>query len=120
MTDAAFEFAELMPHKISVRSLGTSSNYGGSNYDDNTKREYICLVEDQETVVRTQEGVTVTVNLTIYCTTIPIGKTEPQKILDTDEVTIEAPTGYGIRPIASVAVYYDETGIEYAQVVRLT
>jgi len=120
MTDAALEFADLMPHRISVRSLGTQDDFGNTGYDDSTKRDYICLIEDEEVVARSQEGVSISHVLTIYCTTIPIDGTEPQKIVDSDEITIIDPPGYPIRPIASVALYYDETGDEYSQVVRLS
>lgn len=118
--DAAHEFADLMPHKISVRSLGTTNDFGKQSYDDATKREYICLVENDEVVSRSQEGVELSVHLTAYCPTIPIGQEEPVPILDTDEVTIVTPSGYPVRPLVGVALYYDETGIEYAQVVRFT
>lgn len=129
MTDAAEEFADLMPHKISVRSLGSVNNFGKQAYDDNTKREYICLVEDDEVVSRSTEGVAIGVHLTAYCPTIPTtdsdnrpspDKGTPWEIKDNDEITIIDPPGYPVRPLVSVAHYYDETGVLYAQVVRLT
>ena len=121
MTDAAVEFADLMPHRISVVSLGSENNYGKTTYDEATRRDYICLIEDEEVVARTLEGVSISVHLTAYCTAIPLEHTEAWPIKDTDQIEVLVPANtYPIRPLVSVSLYYDETGNAYSQVVRLT
>jgi hypothetical protein len=122
MTDAALEFSDLMNHQVTARSKSTSDDYGNTDYTDATKRSYICLLQDEEVVARSQEGVSIHNVLTVYCTTIPFDPpdtVEPWLILPDDEITVDVPAGYGKRTLDSVAVYYDETGIAYSHTLRL-
>lgn len=118
---AALEFGDLMNHRISVRSKVDTNDYGRDDYDDSTKREYICLVQVEDLVQRQQSGTNTVSQLTVYSVCVPDdGDGSIQLIKENDEITILTPPEYaGVRTINSVATYYDETGAAYCHQVRL-
>lgn len=122
MTETAgHEFDDLMNHRIKVTSRSGIDDYGQVTYDPATARTYPCLLNVDENIQRDISGTTVGIALTAYVRAIPVGATTPQLILETDKVEITTPAGvYPLRPVASIATHYDETGQPHNQVVRFS
>lgn len=118
----ADDFLDLMPHVITVKDKNPPDDYGEDSYDDDSERQYRCLVDDSTTTARTADGVMVTVALTIYVNSIPIGSSGPVAIpRDAQVVMTPPPMGMpSTRPLNSVDSHYDETGALHNQVLRFT
>jgi hypothetical protein len=111
MTTANEEFGDLMPHRLVV------SGAGSTTYDDDGRpindpagsREYMCLLDDTATTVRTQSGIEITVTLTAYVAPVPLnsGGQDPVDIEDNEKIVITEPDSYGEKEIISVERHFD-------------
>lgn len=102
------EFDSLMPHKIKVTSKSVKDDFTYDVWDLETERTYACLIDESTSIQQNADGVTLGIGIVAYVDAIPIGKIEPENILDSDKVDIILPVMFSTRwrPIVSIARHF--------------
>ena len=122
MTAGANEFIDLMPHFITVKNRLPLDDYGEEGWDDSSERQYHCLVDDSTTVIRTADEDSVSIALTTYVNSIPVGSFVPVPIPKDAKVVFDPPPmgQPATRPLHSVESHYWKDGSLHNQVLRFT
>jgi hypothetical protein len=125
VTTASEEFADLMPHRIEVSGEGetTYDDYGQPVNVAGGTREYMCLLDDSATTVRTASGTEVTISLTAYVAPVPMNEDILTPVdIDEDEKIVVTVPDKGEKHIISVERHYDSefgVGMLHNLVVRM-
>lgn len=121
-TMGADEFLELMPHIIKVTSKSLKDDFSYNAFDLKTVRTYRCLVDENDNIQKTPDGVTLGIGITAYANAIPIGETEARDILPTDKVEVVLPVQYAtrLRPVKSISRHWWIDGTLHNMEVRLS
>lgn len=122
MTSTADEFNDLMPHIITVKNKLPADDYGEDVYDDASLRQYRCLVDDSTTTTRSVDGDSVSIALTTYVNSVPIGQDDAVAIPE-DAYVEFTPPPLGqpkTRPLHSIESHYWKDGSLHNQVLRFT
>lgn len=122
MTTTADEFNDLMPHVITVKNKLPADDYGEDTYDEASLRQYRCLVDDSTTTTRTADGESVSVTLTTYVNSVPIGESFAIPIPEDAYVEFTPPPNGQpkTRPLKSIESHYWKDGTLHNQVLRFT
>jgi hypothetical protein len=87
-----------------------------------TVRDYRCLLDVTEITTRTADGTSVSVTLTAFVRSIPIGESAPRQILDNDKVEFLGDVGFTNkeRPLVSVSTHFDADGTAHNFTLRFS
>ncbi|MFE9742955.1 hypothetical protein [Streptomyces sp. NPDC006477] len=122
------EFWDMTPHRITVTSYGKRNNQGRKELDPSTARTYRCLISVNSSLSRGIQVVEETVGVNAYCLATPIVRVEageevngPETVRIDEEDKVEfVNPAMESRPIKSVEMFYDETGLLHNMLVHFS